>query len=116
MALRARLPSLCYTLIGMDERCVLETSGVGDGVGTLEAPVAADLDPLAVNGGGAADSPPANQSPTIDAVPAADCVDTQAAPLNADQRGFARPDGEGCEIGAHEIGCGDGGRRRRRGV
>ena len=41
-------------------------------------------------------------SPALDRVPAAQCFDVGATPLATDQRGFARPDGPGCDSGAFE--------------
>ena len=43
-------------------------------------------------------------SPAIDKVPAIACLDANGAPLTVDERGFARPYGTGCEIGAFEVG------------
>ena len=45
-------------------------------------------------------------SPAIDAIPVADCVDTSGNPVTADQRGVSRPQGTACDIGAYELGAG----------
>lgn len=42
-------------------------------------------------------------SPLIDAIPIASCQADGAAGITTDQRGFARPQGPGCEIGAVEV-------------
>jgi len=55
------------------------------------------LEPLADNGGGTQTHALQFTSPAIDAVPVADCT------LATDQRGVARPAGNGCEIGALEV-------------
>lgn len=102
------ITSLGYNLIGIGERCAPEALIKGDAAGTLKAPVDAGLDPLASPGAALPTHHPAGTSPTIDAVPGAACVDALGVALAADQRGFTRPTGAGCEIGAHEIGCGDG--------
>jgi CSLREA domain-containing protein len=41
-------------------------------------------------------------SPAIDAIAVADCTDLDGAPVVSDQRGVARPQGAGCDIGAFE--------------
>jgi predicted outer membrane repeat protein len=73
---------------------------------TTDAITTADpqLGPLANNGGPTLTELPAATSPLIDGIPLAAC---QTAPLatgiTADQRGFARPSGLGCDIGAVEV-------------
>ena len=55
-------------------------------------------------------------SPAIDEIPVADCTwdddgdpGTPEVPLTKDQRGVARPQGDGCDIGAYEVtACADG--------
>ena len=42
-------------------------------------------------------------SQAIDAIPAASCTDINGNPVTADQRGIARPQGAGCDIGAYEL-------------
>ncbi|HEX9665887.1 MAG TPA: choice-of-anchor Q domain-containing protein [Thermodesulfobacteriota bacterium] len=41
-------------------------------------------------------------SPAIDAIPVADCTDTDGNPVETDQRGVIRPQGMDCDIGAFE--------------
>jgi hypothetical protein len=56
------------------------------------------LGPLADNGGATPTQALGGGSPAIDAVPLASCH------TSADQRGFARPDGENtCDVGAYEV-------------
>ncbi|HEY4046915.1 MAG TPA: choice-of-anchor Q domain-containing protein [Acidobacteriaceae bacterium] len=42
-------------------------------------------------------------SPAVDAIPVANCTDTQGNPVTTDQRGVSRPQGKGCDIGAYEL-------------
>ena len=42
-------------------------------------------------------------SPAVDAIPAANCTDTNGNPVETDQRGVARPQGVGCDVGAFEL-------------
>ena len=44
-------------------------------------------------------------SPAIDAIPIGDCVDQDNNPVKTDQRGFGRPAGPACDIGAFELGA-----------
>jgi hypothetical protein len=46
---------------------------------------------------------PAATSPLVDAIPAANCHDDGAASIDTDQRGVARPQLGGCDIGAVEL-------------
>ena len=41
-------------------------------------------------------------SPAIDVIPVVDCTDPGGNPITTDQRGVARPQGSGCDIGAFE--------------
>lgn len=106
----ATITSLGYNLLGIGDGCGSTVPAEGDRVGTLVAPLDAGLGPLL----GAGSHPPVAGSPLIDAIPAAACLDDAGKPLLADQRGAPRPaDGhvgvaDACDIGAHEIGCGDG--------
>jgi hypothetical protein len=59
--------------------------------------------PLANNGGATQTLLPGTGSPLIDAIPVAACQTGPAAGVTTDQRGIARPQGAGCEIGAVEI-------------
>ncbi len=62
------------------------------------------LGPLANNGGPTETHALLPGSPAIDAVPPVDCTDSSGNPVATDQRGVARPQGTGCEIGAYEVG------------
>jgi predicted outer membrane repeat protein len=44
-------------------------------------------------------------SPAVDAIPIGDCVDQGNNPVKTDQRGFGRPAGPACDIGAFELGA-----------
>ena len=62
------------------------------------------LGPLANNGGPTLTELPASTSPLIDRIPLAACPTAPLAPgITADQRGFARPSGLGCDIGPVEV-------------
>lgn len=58
---------------------------------------------LANNGGPTATRLPLPSSPLIDAIPTASCQADGAAGVTTDQRGIARPQGAGCDIGAVEV-------------
>lgn len=73
-----------------DASCLL--TGVGDVEGADDPQLASFAD----NGGPTWTMLPQETSPLIDAVPAAGC-------LPFDQRGFLRPSGDGCDIGAVEV-------------
>jgi hypothetical protein len=60
------------------------------------------LEPLKSNGGPTPTRALLDGSPAIDAVPTGQCLDRFGAPLTADQRGFPRPSGDACDIGAYE--------------
>ncbi len=60
----------------------------------------ARLGPLADNGGPTETEALAAGSPAIEQIPAGDCIAT-------DQRGYARPEGTDCDIGALEAGYGE---------
>jgi hypothetical protein len=58
---------------------------------------------LAANGGPTATMLPSATSPLLDAIPTTSCQAGPAAGIAADQRGVARPQGAGCDIGAVEV-------------
>lgn len=64
-----------------------------------------DTDPrlLRDNGGPTPTIALLERSPAIDAVPIGDCVDQTNTPVKTDQRGFGRPAGPACDIGAFEF-------------
>jgi CSLREA domain-containing protein len=64
------------------------------------------LGPLVNNGGATLTLALLAGSAAIDAGNAGGCVDDTAAILTTDQRGFARPVGARCDIGAYEVGSG----------
>lgn len=61
------------------------------------------LGPLADNGGPTPTRLPLTGSYLIDAIPSAACQDDGAAEVTTDQRGVARPQIGGCDIGAVEV-------------
>ena len=61
------------------------------------------LGPVANNGGPAPTRLPLPGSPLIDAIPVASCQADGAAGITTDERGVARPQGNGCDIGAVEV-------------
>ncbi|HOX58269.1 MAG TPA: choice-of-anchor Q domain-containing protein [Candidatus Paceibacterota bacterium] len=71
----------------------------GDLVGTAADPLDAMLGPLQDNGGHTFTIPLLPGSPALDS---GSCQDAGGAPLVVDQRGFTRPQGGGCDIGAYE--------------
>ncbi len=62
-----------------------------------------NLGPLQDNGGPTMTHELLSGSVAIDQIPEADCVDADGAPLTTDQRGFTRPLGDGCDVGAFEV-------------
>ena len=77
------------------------------GLTTATDKQAAGLDPsvgaLANNGGPTQTLLPLTGSPLIDAITAAACQTGPATGVTTDQRGVARPQGSGCDIGAVEV-------------
>jgi cysteine-rich repeat protein len=70
---------------------------------------AALLGLLADNGGPTFTHALLSDSPALDAGDPTGCIDENDDPLTTDQRGFDRPVGSACDIGAFEAGgCGDG--------
>lgn len=69
--------------------------GVGDAVGVLASQL--NLGPLQQNGGPTLTHEPGSGSVAIDAIDVADCE------VEDDQRGVARPEGAGCDVGAVEV-------------
>jgi hypothetical protein len=65
--------------------------------------LAASLGELADNGGPTPTLLPGPGSIAINAIPAAECLDADGAPLTTDQRGISRPQGSACDIGAVEV-------------
>jgi hypothetical protein len=62
-----------------------------------------NLGELADNGGPTMTHALLPGSVAIDAIAAEDCVDADGEPLTSDQRGFTRPVGGGCDVGAFEV-------------
>jgi hypothetical protein len=71
--------------------------------GDVENGASPQLGALAANGGPTMTLLPAATSPLVDAIPVANCHDDGAASIDTDQRGVARPQLGGCDIGAVEL-------------
>jgi parallel beta helix pectate lyase-like protein len=67
------------------------------------------IDILADNGGPTPTRALLSGSPAIDGGNPSGCLDGDNNPLTVDQRGFTRPAGANCDIGAYEFGSGPGG-------
>jgi hypothetical protein len=94
----ALMHSLGYNLIQDETNCVLTHS---PGNIAFQDPL---LGPLQFNGGPTRTHALWSGSPAIDAAETGTpgCTDSIGAPLNVDQRDFARPHGAHCDIGAFE--------------
>jgi CSLREA domain-containing protein len=91
------LASQGYNLLGNSAGCGGLTDGVsGDRVGSAVHPLDPKLGPLQDYGGATFTRALQSDSPAIDAGSPAACAAT-------DQRGVARPQGMGCDIGAYEF-------------
>ena len=62
-----------------------------------------DLGALAENGGRTKTHALGAVSVAVDAIPTDDCVASDGTPLMTDQRGFSRPVGGACDLGAFEV-------------
>jgi hypothetical protein len=91
------LASQGYNLLGNSAGCGGLTNGAsGDRVGSAAHPLDPKLGPLQDNGGATYTRALLSESPAIDAGSPGACTAT-------DQRGVARPQGMGCDIGAYEF-------------
>ena len=63
------------------------------------------LGALGANGGPTQTMLPQTGSPLIDAIPVASCQADGASGITTDQRGVTRPQGDGCDIGAVDVGA-----------
>jgi cysteine-rich repeat protein len=103
--------SLGYNLIGDATGCSGTFTSTGDQAGDSTTPIDPRLATLAANGGPTkthrllTDSP---ASSAVDGVGTDACTDKDGAAISTDQRGYARPQRTSCDIGAYEVGCGDG--------
>lgn len=96
-----------HNLIGDPTGCAASfTNGInGDQVGSAMTPLNALLGPLASNGGPTQTHQLLTGSTAIDGGDPSGCNDPDAMLLTRDQRGFPRPEGPICDIGAYEAGC-----------
>jgi CSLREA domain-containing protein len=99
MVINRELSSQGYNLIGVytldSTRNVLQAT---DQTGTITTPLAPQLAPFTTHNDYLAIHVPLAGSPLLDKIPAAQCGATLF-----DQRGLARPQGAGCDIGAIEL-------------
>jgi hypothetical protein len=96
-----------HNLIGDPTGCNASfTNGInGDQVGSAMTPLNALLAPLAFNGGPTQTHQLITGSTAIDGGDPTGCDDPDGMSLTRDQRGFPRPEGPICDIGAYEAGC-----------
>ena len=95
------VPSRGFNLIGDGTGCsfiAMPSDLVGDG----GSPIDPMLSPLRPNGGPSYTHALHRASPALNAIPIGACNDTDGNPVATDQRGMARPQGTGCDIGAYE--------------
>jgi uncharacterized repeat protein (TIGR01451 family)/CSLREA domain-containing protein len=97
LAIVESLHSLGYNLIGTTDNCLISGTPLGNITG--QEPL---LGPLQFNGGPTQTQLPLPGSPAIDAGETPACLDANNLPLASDQRGFPRPFGGRCDIGAVE--------------
>jgi len=90
-----------YNLIGNGQGCRYANANETDQIGSILEPIDPQLGPLQDNGGPTLTHALLGNSPAIDRGDPDNCPST-------DQRGVARPQGEGCDIGAYEAECGNG--------
>jgi predicted outer membrane repeat protein len=93
------LTSLGYNLSD-DPSCASYFNQPGDMNST-----GAGLDPRGLNSNGGPTQTIAllPASPAVDAIPVSACTDVTGNPVTTDERGVARPQGRGCDIGAFEL-------------
>ena len=97
------LVSAGYNLLGENNGCSGLTDGTnGDQVGPSGSPIDPLLQPLADNGGPTQTLGLLFNSPAVEAGNPTGCRDQDAALLDTDQRGYVRPWGSVCDIGAYE--------------
>jgi CSLREA domain-containing protein len=93
-------------LTSKDYNLILTTAGCAIGGATAHNTIGVDaqLGTLQNNGGSTATHALLAGSPAIDAGNPSGCKDNNNANLTTDQRGYARPAGAACDIGAYEYG------------
>ena len=87
--------SLGHNIVG-DASC--ELTGTGD-MNSTDPLLGTTVD----NGGLTPTDLPSPDSPSVNAVPLADCTDTSGVSVATDQRGVSRPQGAACDIGSVEV-------------
>jgi hypothetical protein len=102
----AATPSDCSgTLTSQDYNLIQTTAGCtisGATAHNITGVADVSIDSLKNNGGSTPTRALFAGSPAINAIPTAQCIDQFAAPVTVDQRGFPRPSGGACDIGAYE--------------
>jgi hypothetical protein len=83
-----------------DTSCGFTNAGKGDNQAAGNDPL---LGALGDNGGPTPTQLPVLSSPLVNAIPVASCQADSAAGVTVDQRGIARPQGAGCDIGSVEV-------------
>ena len=97
------LTSQGYNLVGDSSGCTF-LAVTGDLVGSAASPIDPQLDELRFNGGATPTQQLLEGSPAIDAANPAQPGSGGTACPTTDQRGFRRPQGQDCDIGAYELG------------
>jgi hypothetical protein len=93
--------SLGANLVENATNCAI-TAVTGDQFGTAGSPIDPLLGVLQANGGATATQALGDGSVAINVIAAGSCTDTNGAVVANDQRGFTRPAGVGCDVGAFE--------------
>jgi hypothetical protein len=83
-----------------DTSCGFTDTANGDDQASGNTPL---LGALGDNGGPTPTQLPTRSSPLVNAIPAGSCQAGAAAGVTVDQRGIARPQGAGCDIGSVEV-------------
>ena len=96
--------STSYSLLGVNnsDSTACDFTSPGDMQGFPGIPLQPGLAPLLYNGGSTATYALMLGSPALDGGNPAGCTNPNGTPLLTDQRGYPRPVGEACDMGAYE--------------
>lgn len=98
-----------YNIVGKLDGCPGFFGRTGDQSGSIASPLNTGLSALGNHGGETPTHSLLSGSPAINQGDPVGCKDNGGSDFTADQRGFARPVGGRCDVGAYENGiCGDG--------